>query len=78
MVELLPEQTSEDAGSVVLPSHVQALAAGCPNLIFGTYNSESSSTTTGLHLPNTMNKIDSEKLSTSSSTHPLYTEYAYC
>lgn len=80
MGELLSEQTLEDAVTVILPSHLQALAAECSHLSLGTYNSKSSSTATGIHVPRSL-KIDSERLSISSndlSSYQLYTEYVYC
>ncbi|KAK4766479.1 hypothetical protein SAY87_008121 [Trapa incisa] len=64
----LADQTSVDAGAVVLPSHLQALAADCSHLSFGTYKPRSSSTTTGLPLPNSSS--NDSKMSTTAGNRP--------
>ncbi|XP_031382162.1 uncharacterized protein LOC116196536 isoform X2 [Punica granatum] len=74
--EPLPEQTKEEIGTVVLPSHVQALSADCSHLSFGTYNSKSSSKSGGVRLP-TSSQLNAERLSMTGdglSAQPLHNQ----
>lgn len=65
----LEKEDPENNSTVVLPSHLQALAADCSHLSFGTYKSGNDSASTGL-LPSNQLKEDLQEATTTLDDFP--------